>query len=206
MQRTIELRRFGMSVEEVAEIGARHSARLLAECGQDRVGDRITECIAEDELGGLLGVAPALEGGLKVGGTDGRGSIEDGVNQCEADNVCLGTGGDGTEQTGPAIRQPRVGGRPHFLGFRVETDCGVSAAADDLDDLADTTGQVVPHDRLAPKRQQARTLDAHKEQPVGKPVGIFGFIELPAQFLCGDVSDQEMWAPVARSGEFLLRF
>ena len=205
-QSTLDVGGFRVAREHIADVRSRHPVRLPAECGQDGVGDRIAQRVAEDEAGGLLGVAPALKRGLKVRGADGLGSVQGGVGQGEARNLCFGAGRDSPEQPRPAIGQASVFMLPEPFRIVVKGCLRLAPFAHDRDVLPQPTGQVAPVDAVATEGELSRPLHCNEQKTVGEPVSVLGFLKIAAQLVAVICPMIEMCAPVAFSGEFLVRF
>ena len=92
------------------------------ERGVDVFGERVAGCLSERPGGGAAGVVPERERGVGVLGLDRLLSVEQRVEEREADDVRFGAGGELSEETVGGLGELRVELPPQLAGVGGERD------------------------------------------------------------------------------------
>jgi hypothetical protein len=111
-----------VALAEIADLGAGESVGWAGERGVDLLGERVAGGLAERPGGGAAGVVPERERRVEMFGLDGLLSIEQRVEEREADDVRFGAGGELAVQTVGGLGELRVGVPPQLSRVGVECD------------------------------------------------------------------------------------
>ena len=152
-------------------------------------GERVAGRLPERPCGGAGGVVPERERGLEVLGLDVALSVEQRVEEREADRVRFGAGREGAGEAVAGLGELRVGVPPQLAGGVIECELsGGLGVFEDGGEVAEQAG-VLERVGVAALWQQPHPSDRGEHEAVHEAVGDLDGGGVAGELGLGDVAD-----------------